>query len=437
MIVIISLWRQLMKFFIFFIIVVLLFRFYIFYYKQHSIIDGQMLNFSTTLLTQPREKGRFQELSVILANGERVFIRANHFPLFHYGQTIYISGRVHKTITPEISNQNDQVLDRKRVALSMFLPQIEAQKKDQNNILAATYIVRQKTISLYRNTLPKTHASLLLGIVFGIKEDMSNEFMDKLRISGVLHVVAASGMNVTLVAAFVSNLFIVFFKRQYALILTLFVIAFYAVFSGLEASILRASIMGGLVFSAQIMGRQVLSWYIVLLTGWMMLLFWPYLLFDIGFQLSFAATLGILFLPKALPLRIEKFLINSPIGADILTTISAQLATIPILLVNFGTYSLISLVVNPLVLWVIPPLMVIGSFVGVIGLFIPIIGKFILFLSIPFLSYFIFITQFFGDIPIGIVIEKASVPIIIGYYCLLVSIVMGLKQIYAKKNIDR
>ena len=139
---------------------------------------------------------------------------------------------------------------------------------------------------MFFQTLPSPSSSLLLGIIFGIKEQMPKDFTDNLRTSGVFHVIAASGMNVTLVAGFLSVFFAFFFKRQIAIGLSILGIIFYAILAGLEPSIIRASVMGILVFSAQILGRQTLAVNFLALTGFVMLFVDPSLIFDIGFQLS-------------------------------------------------------------------------------------------------------------------------------------------------------
>jgi len=171
--------------------------------------------------------------------------------------------------------------------------------------------------------------------------------------------------------------------------------------AGLEASIIRASIMGILVFSSQIMGRQSLAANGLFLAGFVMLFISPILISDIGFQLSFASTLGILSI-KPLP-----------------TTIAAQIATLPILLANFGTYSIYSILVNGLVLWTVPILMMVGGAGAIAGLILEPAGQLLIYLCYPLLLYFETIVNFFGKMGGIITIQTLSWQFIIGYYCLL------------------
>lgn len=252
---------------------------------------------------------------------------------------------------------------------------------------------------------------------------MPKDFSENLKTTGVFHVIAASGMNVTLVGGFISSILTFFLKRQIAIALSVVGIMFYAVLAGLEASIIRASIMGILVFSAQIMGRQTLAVNGLFFAGFAMLFIDPTLISDIGFQLSFTATLGLILIPKIR--AIGKI---GVIGDSVNTTIAAQIATLPILMANFGTYSIYSILVNGLILWTVPILMAIGGIGAMLGLIFVPLGQLIIYLSYPLLIYFEKIVEIFGKIGGVISISALSWQFIAGYYCLLASILVVFKK---------
>jgi competence protein ComEC len=316
--------------------------------------------------------------------------------------------------------------------LLIYFPKIEILKDKSllGESLRAMNNLRQKLISLFSKTLPTPSSNLLMGIIFGIKEQMPKDFTDNLRTSGVFHVIAASGMNVTLIGGFIATGLAFFLKRQIAITLSILAIIFYAVLAGLEASIIRASIMGIIVFSAQIMGRQTLAVNGLFLAGFAMLFINPSLISDIGFQLSFAATLGILYIKPIFDKnkKIKLIAQKSVIGTDVLTTIAAQLATLPILLANFGTYSIYSILVNGLVLWTVPILMAIGGIGALIGLIFAPLGQLIIYFCYPLLIYFEAIVNFFGKIGGVILIQTLSWQFIAGYYSSLLSILLIFKR---------
>lgn len=408
------------------IFVVLLFlfalRFWFFDHNASKYSSGQFVSFETTLFSEPQVPGNTQRFLASIERNEKILVVIPRYPQFHYGDTIRVSGTL-----------KDRVINNKKIGLVVYFPKIEAVKKEKNIVLAPASFIRQKVTILFQNSLPNTSASLLLGIVFGVKEQMPKEFMDNLRTTGVLHIIAASGMNVALLAGFLSSIFVFFFKRQVALMLTVLGILFYAVLAGLEPSILRASIMGILAFSAQILGRQNTAFFALLIAGWGMLMLWPSLLLDIGFQLSFAATLGLIYLRPLFdrsPL-VKKLLERSIIGESAATTVAAQAATLPILLSNFGTYSFWSIVTNALVLWVVPTLMVLGGVGAVVGIIVEPLGIALLYFSLPFLLYFqSMVTTFAG---FGGFVSFSEFPwqFSFGYYLLLLGLVVFF---YNKKD---
>ena len=404
------------------LLLILTVRFFYFYQDTVTYKDGEQVSFVTTLTSQPRIIGNQQVFYANLGSGQRVRIITGRFPEFNYGDHVDVVGDI-----------NVYLLNNKTTLLSMYFPQIEIDKTQSGFIEKSLELVgdfRERITSLIAKSLPSPSSGLLMGIIFGIKESMPESFSDNLKTSGVFHVVAASGMNVTLIGGFISSFFAIFFKRQIAICLSILGILFYAVLGGLEPSIIRASIMGILVFSAQIIGRQTLAVNGLILAGFTMLFISPNIILDIGFQLSFMATLGILYIKtpldqnKALKLIVKRFGIVS----DVFTTVSAQLATLPILLANFGMYSLYSILVNALVLWTIPLIMAIGGIGVLVGLIIFPLGQLIIYVSYPLLFYFESVVNFFGAIGGMITIQSLSWQFIVGYYLTLSSFFVFLRN---------
>lgn len=398
------------------ILLLLTFRIYFFYHNTSEYINGQEVSVTTTLLSQPVIRGNTQQFSIFLEANQRITVVLPLLPQVNYGDTVRISGPITLKELHGASTERSEVLQNKRTVMTIYNPNIEAVEKSQNVVLSLAAFVRQKVTAIFHYSLPSPASNLLLGVVFGIKEDMPKDFYSNLRATGVLHVVAASGMNVAMIGGFLSSVFSLLFRRQIALLFAISAILFYSLLSGLEPSIVRAAIMASLAFGAQILGRQYFALYALLLSGYGMVLYDPRLIFDIGFQLSYAATLGLIIIK---PLFGDVKLLTD----DITTTLSAQIATLPILLANFGTYSLISILVNGLVLWTIPPLMVIGGVGAGFGFISEFLGMIVLYLAMPFLWYFVFVINLFGGVGWGISFEFFPWQWIVSYYLFLGAIV--------------
>ncbi len=396
---------------------ILLLRLAFFFANFKPYPEGQMISFETRVSSQPKVSSRGQQVTLNLPNSQRVSVRLALIPEVGYGDQLKIEGRV-KYFEAENGNK----------IASISYPEFELVEvgSDTNLILK----VREDIISLFNSSLNPEFSSLVLGITFGIKQEMPKDFHDKLEKTGLLHVIAASGMNITMVGGFLMTLFAIFLKRQLALILAIAGIVFYAFMAGFEPSIIRASIMGILVFSAQLTGRQSSSFLGLFIAAFLMLFKNPSLIYDIGFQLSFMATLGLIYLRPLffIKQKIKKSLEKSFIGEDLATTISAQIFTLPILLINFGSYSIVSILVNALVLWTVPIIMVIGGISAIAGLIFDPLGYILSYLSIPFLIFFEKTVELFSRFGGGVNLVELPSLLVAGYYLILASIVIYVRR---------
>lgn len=406
------------------LLIVLSIRFYLYSQNQIPYHDNEKIEFTTTLLSEPAITIFNQKISLETQRGSLQIILSK-YPEYHYGDSIKITG----SIISKASTQKGRVLSKKKIVPTVYYPHITLVKND-TILLKLASSFRQNVILLFQKNISSSHSALLLGIVFGIKEPMDKSFTDSLRIAGVFHVIAASGMNVTMVSAFLGLFFSLFLHRKIALFVTILLILFYAIVSGLQASILRASIMGILVLAAQILGRQTFPVFGLCIAGYGMLLVNPSTLFDVGFQLSFASSFGLLFiLPQfRRSNRISTLMTKSIVGEDLASTLSAQIATLPILLSTFGSYSPFSIIANTLVLWTVPILMIFGGLAAVIGILFEPIGRMLLYFCLPFLWYFEFIISWFGKHVGAFSFTSISWQMSVGYYLIVGSIILFLRQ---------
>jgi competence protein ComEC len=398
-------------FFIFFVLLsVLIFRFLIFNKNLPVYKDGQKIQFSGRLSEEPKIGAGTQRFKLKAGDGLQAYIVTRASQEFQYGDELFIDG----------------VFTKKEYMghfyWTIYFPKIQTINKEENVLTKYALFIRNKAQSIYNSVLSPTSAGLLLGIVFGGKQGMPDAFMGNLRAVGVLHVIAASGMNVSFVAGALMYMLGSVMKRQFALIFGIVGVIFYTFITGFEASIIRAAIMAVLAFSASLLGRQNLGVVALFLTGYLMLLWQPNFLSDVGFQLSFLATLGILLIKPLFSFKKNLF------AEDIGTTIAAEIMTVPVLLGVFGNVGLLSLVVNSLILWTVPFLMTFGSLAVLLGLLFEPLGKLILLLTIPLLLFFEWIVTFFGNL--GWVVHLESLPwgFIVGYYLVVFSIVLSVQK---------
>lgn len=210
---------------------------------------------------------------------------------------------------------------------------------------------RKSFIASLERVLPSEPASLLTGIVWGNQGQFSKRFYEDMKTSGLLHVVVASGANVLALV----NLFKKagrFLDRRILVIGTLPVIVFYGFIVGNDPPIVRAVLVSGIALVSGLLGRQAKPLRSLFLAGVAMIVVNPRLGFDISFQLSFGAVLGILLFGDIFK-RVFRW-------SDLATTLAAQAVTTPILALHFGEISPLSFLSNAFLLWLIEPLMIWG-----------------------------------------------------------------------------
>lgn len=254
--------------------------------------------------------------------------------------------------------------------------------------------VRKSIISFYNSALPEPESGLLAGIVLGSRSSLSQDLYNRTKLVGVAHIVVASGTNVTFVVGFLTSILFVFLPRRKSIPFVILGIVLYLFISGFDAPLIRAAIMSLAIFVSQVTGRIISGWRVFFLTVGIMLTYNPEWVVDVGFLLSFASTGAIMLLSQKVNVLLRR--VPEFVREDLATTLSAQVGTTPILFVIFKQFNILSPVVNLLVLWVVPFLMIIGSVGGLIGLALPSLGKIIVLLGYPMLWWFVKVIEVFS-----------------------------------------
>lgn len=356
---------------------------------------------------QPYLKGSKQIINV-----GPVLVITTRFPPYFYGQKLEISGKFEKRVINHFLNQYFAYYPAIRL-----LPMAEK---------TGFWLKFRQSLFQLRNGLEnrvnrlffEPQASLLNGILLGARKELPLAFWETLQKTGTLHVVVASGYNLTVVAGVLMSLLTLVIKRQKAIVFALAGMGVYALMVGLEPPVVRAFLMAGLALTAQALGRQSLAVITLFTSAMVMLLISPGLLFDLGFQLSFLATAGILFLEPLL--QKKSFFKDHVFGRELGTTLAAQLGVTPVLLKNFGTISFLSPLINALVLPAVPLIMALGALSLILSLLWELLGQVMSWFTGVFLSYFVLVVKTFALLPWAAwEIESLSSWWLAGYYFIL------------------
>jgi|SRR3989344_3282459 len=278
--------------------------------------------------------------------------------------------------------------------------------------------------------LPSPQAELLSGILLGQNKSLPAGLKLSLRDTSTLHIVVASGQNLSIVAGFFFYL-AGLIKRRQAIVLSLLAVIGYTLLTGVQVPILRAAVMFCLAGLATLSGRQKKVWWVLLVTAALMLLVNPKWILDLSFQLSFLATFGVVVVSPVL----MKYLHKIPVlGQDLAVTLAAQLMVTPVIAISFHQISLVSLITNALILWTVPFAMILGMLSLVLS-FVWGGAAWLLGLSVSaLLTYFIYIVQFFASLPFAWeYVGEQGIIFWAGYYLIVASIIWTL-SVYGTKD---
>jgi len=392
---------------IFFLVLVLRFLFHFSVESEFKI--GSNVEFEHTFLELPRSND-FQQYFY----KDNVLVTLPLFPEYSYGDRLRLKGTVES-----YSSKTEDVLIEKLIIKN---PEVKILESGE---LAVFKFIRQKVLLTYKSVLPPRETGLLSGIVLGVEDGINSEFKNELKRSGMLHVVVASGSNIVLVAGILFGIINSMLSKRSAVLLTVLGIFFYAFLTGFDPPIVRASIMASFGFTAMLLGRQGVALISLFFSAWIMLIISPNLISDIGFQLSFSATFGIILFQKIITI-ILKF-IPKFIEEDFATTLSAQIGAMPFLLIAFGEMNLLSIFINIVLLWTVPVIMILGLIGAVLGLISPVIAAPVIYLTYPFLAFFSEVVRHSSHFYVPLSISGIFTPIAIIYYILLVYILVKLR----------
>lgn len=299
---------------------------------------------------------------------QKILIKTKKFQKFKIGQVCNINGMFKIPENFEDFNYQEY-LKNNNIYLLMEYPEIICTDAREGFVLQNVLVdFKEKLVGKIQWKLNEPQSSLLMGIMFGQDRLFSENFEKNVRIAGVSHIVAASGYNITILILASSKLLAFLpFKARFPI--NMILIWGFCILSGLSPSILRACIMTTIVLCGTLLGRKNTIHVTLPLATFIFVLIDPRIVFDVGFQLSVMATLGLIYLQPSLA-NIVKKITRRDIGFvndTLLTTLSCTLTTLPITIMTFKTLSVWSILANCMILPVIESTMLLGVLAMVSG----------------------------------------------------------------------
>jgi competence protein ComEC len=346
-----------------------------------------------------------------------------------FGQALTLSGKLQ---LPKNTGDFDYVswLAKDGIRAQMHFPEYGV----PDGIAVPLSICLQRPLFSVRDALgeaiaravPEPESSYLGGVVLGTRGSIEPSLTDAFSRTGTSHILAISGYNITIVAgALMAGLARLGRRRAYGA--TVIGITLFTLMVGASASVVRAALMGMLGLTAVQLGRRAEAGTGMLLTAALMTAANPMVLrWDAGFQLSFLAVAGIVYLEPLLRPGLARLVRWEPLAQMMSTTLAAQLAVLPLILFQFGTLAVYALPVNMLVLPLVPVAMTLGFATGVAGVMLPFFGSLVGQLAWLVAAVQLGIIRFASELPYASLELRIDTATTLALYATLVAFVVSV-----------
>ncbi len=301
------------------------------------------------------------------------------------------------------------------------------------------FSIKNRVLGIVGHCLCENQAGLLAGMIIGYKNGLGDNASEAFRKAGLTHIMVASGMNV----AFIILPLLFLFKKlnlgnRASSVITIFVLILFVFVTGFSASVVRAVIMGIIILVGKIIMREPDIYTSISAAALIILVINPFIIFDIGFQLSFGATLSLVMFYPVIKTVVSRIPIPEIIADTLAATLAAQIGVVPITLYYFNNLSIISVVSNLLVVPMVQIITIIGFIMVFAGLININLAVLIGYINNTFLSFVLFVTETSSKVPFAsIKLPTPPIWMILIYYVGIIYLFMGRERLNKLKGFKK
>ncbi|MDP3057215.1 MAG: ComEC/Rec2 family competence protein [bacterium] len=368
-----------------------------------------------------------QDLKIKNQNYGKILVTMPHYPAYQYGDLVEIEGKLK---IPEKFNSFDyqEYLAKDDIYFTMYSPKTSFISSGLGNpVYSAIFSFKNVFKERIGRLLAEPEVSLLNGLLLGERSGMGEKLKNDFSITGTSHIVAVSGFNVTIIAIIILELCLFAgFSRNQAFWVSLLAIISFIIMVSAPSSAIRAGIMSGLVMVAIRAGRlNTISTAIVFAATLMIAVNPKILRFDVGFQLSFLAVMGLVWVYPILDHYLKKLPDVLKIKSMLLITISAQIMALPVLIYNFDRLSIVSPLANILILPFVPLAMALGFLAGIFSFIWIVPAKIIGYFTWIILTYQIRTIEYLASLPwASVEIFNFGIGSFVVYYMIVLAVIV-------------
>lgn len=362
----------------------------------------------------------------VLVHDSNILVTLDRYEIVQYGDLVTVTG---KLVEPEnfITDTGrefdyENYLAKDDIFYQMYQPEFSILGHGYGKKITTWMLsIKHTLLHVLGKTIPAPESSLLAGELLGEKSALGGDLQTAFRRTGIIHIVVLSGFNITIVALFMIWLLERAFHPRVALFFGIAGIVLFAMLVGGGATVIRASIMAILAIIARIIGRDYDVTRALFLAGFFMVLQNPkILIFDISFQLSFLATLSLIYISPHIEKKLGWVSDTFKLRETLVQTLSAQIFVLPLLLYSIGEFSVVSILVNILVVPLVPFAMLFGFITAIVGLILPILAVIPMIPTYVLLKLQLVIVEWFSSLSFA-TIRIPAIPwwLVLGLYAII------------------
>ncbi len=410
--------------------------------EKNEIYESQLETVVTLLGVVVREPDirESSEHLYVKVSGELLLVTTDRYTEILYGDTISFSGKLSKSkpFETDLGRSFDYpgYLHARGVSYIVSFAKIEVIEHEKGNIILSLLVhIKREFMTHTEAVISEPYVGLGEGLLLGVSQALGTDIEDAFRETGIIHIVVLSGYNIMLVVLFINYVLSLVLPQRFRFVFGAASIFLFAFMVGLSPTVMRASAMALLLLLAQSTGRTYAVLRALMITGVLMLILNPYLLvYDVGFQFSFIATLGLILVSPYLASFVTFMPTWFGLREFLTATLATQIFITPILLYQMGQFSVVAVIVNMLVLPMVPVAMFLTFITGLVSFFSTTLSLIFGYMATISLLYIIKIAEKFAELPFAsFAVQQFPFYVVIVIYSVYAYI---LRRLYVKSTLS-
>ncbi len=404
--------------------------------KESEVIEGSVgekVTLNGIIIDDPENRESTQKFT-ISSDDTHIRVSTDRYPEFSYGDEVEVRGTLEEpeNFTTDQGKEFDYVsyLLKDDISYLISFAQVKVLSNGHGSrIQAKLYEFRAQIIEHYGHLIREPESSLVSGIVLGARSGISHSLRNEFIITSTIHIIALSGFNISILASLVRDFFAFFLPRTLSLTFGGVTVILFVLMTGAQSTAIRAGIMALIALLARGTGRSYEASRALFIAVFFMLIWNPRLLaFDVSFQLSFLATLGLIYVTPLIEKKLH-WIHYKYLRETIATTLGAQVTVLPLILYTMGTLSFIGIPINILIAPFVPIVMFLGLGLAVLSFISMTIAYPIAFVTSISATLLLFLIHISAQVPYAsITISAFPLVLMIGFYMLIFTFVWKLNK---------